>query len=144
MAKKDPVREQVTALLRGGNAHLGFEDAIQGFPAKLRDVKPQGLPHSAWELLEHMRIAQAQGSHFADAQRDFHFGLDARSERWAAAAVSDPRSLAPVLNRDESDALFNFCWQGRIMPAQNSRTIHWKAPSPAGLGSLPVAPPNRP
>jgi len=58
MAKKDPVREQVTALLRGGNAHLGFEDAIQGFPAKLRDVKPQGLPHSAWELLEHMRIAQ--------------------------------------------------------------------------------------
>src|SRR6266849_4121781 len=58
MAKKDPVREQVIALLRGGNAHLGFEDAIQDLPAKLRDVKPQGLPHSAWELLEHMRIAQ--------------------------------------------------------------------------------------
>lgn len=55
---KDPVREQVLQLLRGGNAHITLEDAIAGLPPKLRGVKPDGAPHSAWELLEHMRIAQ--------------------------------------------------------------------------------------
>jgi uncharacterized damage-inducible protein DinB len=54
----DPVREQVLAALRGGNAHVTFDNAIKNFPADLRDVKPKGMPHTAWELLEHMRIAQ--------------------------------------------------------------------------------------
>src|SRR5215831_20221683 len=54
----DPVREQVVALLRGGNAHVGFDDAVKDFPAKLRGTKPPGAEHTAWQLLEHMRIAQ--------------------------------------------------------------------------------------
>ena len=53
----DPVREQVIKLLAGGQAHLTFEDVVKNFPAKLRGVKPKGAPHTAWELLEHMRIA---------------------------------------------------------------------------------------
>lgn len=55
----DPVRDQVVSLLRGGNAHVTFEDAIGRLPAKLRGVKPEGAEHTAWELLEHMRIAQS-------------------------------------------------------------------------------------
>ena len=54
----DPVREQIIALLRGGNAHVAFDQVVKGFPAKLRGVKPNGAEHSAWQLLEHMRIAQ--------------------------------------------------------------------------------------
>jgi DinB family protein len=54
----DPVREQVIKLLRGGQAHLTLDAAIKDFPAKLRGVKPKGAPHSAWQLLEHLRIAQ--------------------------------------------------------------------------------------
>jgi hypothetical protein len=53
-----PLREHVLYLLGGGGAHVDFEKAILGLPAKLRGVKPQGVPHSAWQLLEHMRIAQ--------------------------------------------------------------------------------------
>jgi hypothetical protein len=53
----DPVREQVIKLLAGGQAHVTFEDVVKNFPAKLRGVKPKGAPHTAWELLEHMRIA---------------------------------------------------------------------------------------
>lgn len=52
------LREHLLDLLGGGNAHATFEDAIKEFPAKLRGVKPEGLPHSAWMLLEHLRIAQ--------------------------------------------------------------------------------------
>jgi len=55
----DPVREQVLAALRGGNAHTTFDDAIKSFPAALRGVTRKGLPHTAWELLEHMRLAQS-------------------------------------------------------------------------------------
>ena len=39
-------------------AHLSFEADVADFPATLRGAKPAGVPHSAWELLEHMRIAQ--------------------------------------------------------------------------------------
>jgi hypothetical protein len=53
----DAIREQVINLLRGGNAHVSFDDAVKGFPAKLRGVKPDGAEHTAWQLLEHMRIA---------------------------------------------------------------------------------------
>ena len=53
----DPVREEVMNLLRGGHAHVTFDDAIKDFPAKLRGVKPKGAEHSAWELMEHLRIA---------------------------------------------------------------------------------------
>jgi DinB family protein len=53
----DPVREQVIKLLAGGQAHVTLEDVVKNFPAKLRGVKPKGAPHTAWELLEHMRIA---------------------------------------------------------------------------------------
>ncbi len=52
------LREHLLELLRGGSAHAKFEDAIKAMPAKLRGVKPQNYPHSAWMLLEHMRIAQ--------------------------------------------------------------------------------------
>jgi hypothetical protein len=52
------LREHVLYLLRGGGAHLDFEKAIAGLPPEVRGVKPGGLPHSPWRLLEHLRIAQ--------------------------------------------------------------------------------------
>ena len=52
------LREHLLYLLRGGGAHLDFEKAVTGLPPELRGVRPAGLPHSPWRLLEHMRIAQ--------------------------------------------------------------------------------------
>ena len=54
----DPVREQVVRLLQGGQAHLTLDEVLKNFPQDLRGRKPAGAPHSAWQLLEHMRIAQ--------------------------------------------------------------------------------------
>ena len=45
-------------LLRGRGAHVDFEKVVEEFPAKLRGKKPPGAPHTAWQLLEHLRIAQ--------------------------------------------------------------------------------------
>ncbi len=52
------LRKQLVKLLESGEAHAEFEDAIADFPAELRGKRPKGSPHSPWELLEHMRIAQ--------------------------------------------------------------------------------------
>ena len=53
-----PLRRQVLSLLQSKEAHLDFRDAIADFPAELRGKKPKGAPHTAWQLLEHMRLAQ--------------------------------------------------------------------------------------
>lgn len=52
------LRTHLANLLRMKGAHLTFDDALANFPPDLRGAKPNGAPHSAWQLLEHMRIAQ--------------------------------------------------------------------------------------
>ena len=52
------LRKHVVDLLRGGAAHVRFEDAVNGFPAGKRGTLAPGLPHTGWQLLEHVRIAQ--------------------------------------------------------------------------------------
>jgi hypothetical protein len=54
----DAIREQIASQLDSHEAHAGFDKVVEGLPAELRGVKPKGAPHSAWELLEHIRIAQ--------------------------------------------------------------------------------------
>jgi DinB superfamily len=56
--KQAALRQHLLYLLRGGGAHVDFESAIAGLPAKLRGARPHGIPHTPWRLLEHMRIAQ--------------------------------------------------------------------------------------
>jgi hypothetical protein len=52
------LREHVVYLLNGGGAHAQFDAVIKDMPEKLRGVKPEGLPHTAWMLLDHLRLAQ--------------------------------------------------------------------------------------
>jgi DinB superfamily len=52
------LREHVVELLNGKSAHASFDDAVKTMPEKLSGVKPERFPHSAWMLLEHLRIAQ--------------------------------------------------------------------------------------
>lgn len=52
------LKEHLLNLLDAEGAHINFDDVIKGFPAKLRGKKIDGAPHTAWQLLEHMRIAQ--------------------------------------------------------------------------------------
>lgn len=60
MADNDSaLREQLIELIRGGNAHVDYKKALEDFPGELRGKRPKGSPHTAWQLLEHMRIAQS-------------------------------------------------------------------------------------
>jgi len=57
-AHSKQLREHLIYLLSGGGAHASFDDVVRDMPENLRGVKPGGLPHTAWMLLEHMRLAQ--------------------------------------------------------------------------------------
>jgi hypothetical protein len=58
MSADNILRKHILNVLRGGGAHVGFDEAIADFPARLRGAKPSDAPHTAWQLLEHMRLAQ--------------------------------------------------------------------------------------
>jgi hypothetical protein len=53
-----PVREHLRNLLKNRQAHVHFERVLADFPLDLRGRRPEGIPYSAWELLEYLRIAQ--------------------------------------------------------------------------------------
>lgn len=58
MEKDKALRAHLQDLLDWEDAHANFDPAVEGIPAELRGVAPQGLPHSPWQLLEHIRRCQ--------------------------------------------------------------------------------------
>ena len=58
MTKSDPFRDQLVRLLDWNEAHVDFDGAIKGIPPDKRGVTPASFPHSPWQILEHLRIAQ--------------------------------------------------------------------------------------
>jgi hypothetical protein len=56
-AEDRALREQLVAFLRGGQAHAELKTVLDDFPVKLRGVVPRGAEQSAWQELEHIRIA---------------------------------------------------------------------------------------
>jgi hypothetical protein len=52
------LRDELSALLRGGNAHMSFEAAVSGFPMEEINRQVPNGTYKVWHLLEHMRIVQ--------------------------------------------------------------------------------------
>jgi hypothetical protein len=86
MNSNESLREELDRLLSGKGAHADFDAAVAELPAKLRGVRPEGAQHSAWEVLEHLRIAQHDM---------LEFSRDARHEspKWPEGYW--PKSPAP-------------------------------------------------
>ncbi len=57
MTHEQQIRQQLAKALDWGEAHADFSAVVDDFPADLRGAVPPGFSHSAWELLEHIRIA---------------------------------------------------------------------------------------
>jgi len=58
MKNEKALREHLLELLEGKSAHIGLEAGLKDFPLDRINDKVGGSPHSAWYLLEHIRIAQ--------------------------------------------------------------------------------------
>jgi hypothetical protein len=84
----EPLLKQLLALLEGGQAHVGFDAAVKDFPVADRGRVVDKLPYSAWQILEHLRIAQRDILDFSAPPTGGYHGLE-----WPAAYW--PKSPAP-------------------------------------------------
>ncbi|MDP9038980.1 MAG: DinB family protein [Acidobacteriota bacterium] len=95
------VRTQLVALLDGGQAHATFEAALADLPEAKRGVVPEGLPYSAWQILEHIRITQRDILDFSAPPTGGYHALKWPEEYWPGEAAAGPhawdRSVAAVL-----------------------------------------------
>ena len=83
MTQIDLLRAQIASLLDWGDAHATFDAAVEGVPPEMRGRVPDGLPHSLWQLVEHLRIAQRD---ILDFCRDPHYRhLRFPDDYWPAA-----------------------------------------------------------
>jgi hypothetical protein len=117
---------QLVALLKGGGAHATFEEAVKDLPPALRGERPDGMPHSPWELVEHLRIAQWDIVEFSRNQK--HASPDFPSGYW-------PSSPAPPDERawDNAAAAFKADLKAMIKLVEDPSTDLF-APIPRGDG----------
>ena len=77
-----PLRKQLVALLKGGQAHTTFDDAIKDLPSDHRGIVPPNLPYSAWQLLEHLRITQRDILNFSAPPTGGYHGIKWPDDYW--------------------------------------------------------------
>jgi uncharacterized damage-inducible protein DinB len=58
MGSDKTVRSLLLEQLEGRNAHVDFNQAVQGLTFKQAGIRVEGAPHTIWELIEHIRIGQ--------------------------------------------------------------------------------------
>ena len=79
------LRDQLARLLDWEDAHVGFEAVIAGIPPEVRGALPQGLPYSAWQLLEHLRLCQRDILEFC--RNPGYVDPKSMAEYWPASAA---------------------------------------------------------
>ena len=120
------VRSHLVALLKGGNAHVSFADVLLDFPGDKRGSFAAGLPHTAWQLFEHCRIAQWDILEFSRDSR--HVSPDFPEGYWPSTPVPpDEAAWTKSVKAFEADL------RAMISLVANPRTNLY-APLPWGSG----------
>ncbi len=125
MDRDRALRDHLLYLLRGGGAHAGFEDIVRDFPAALRGARTEGLPHTAWQLLEHVRICQwdilefSRGAaHVSPDWPDGHWPAteapleEGAWERSLAAFRADLAAMQALVDDPATDLFTRIPWGG--------------------------------
>ena len=110
------LREHILELLEGKFAHIDLETALKGFPLSKINARPADSPHSAWELLEHIRLAQwdilefsRDGNHVSPDFPDGYWNkVEASTEQWQKSIEQVLGNLEAMreLVRDKNIDLF--------------------------------------
>lgn len=117
----------VASSLDWDQAHMSIENVFAGLDPSLRNSRPTGLPHSVWDVLEHIRIAQHDLLDFC-RNNDYHHDLEWPDDYWPkdSAPVSDElweKSLAEL--KRETDELKSFT-------TEEARDLTQKIPAGTG------------
>ena len=93
------LRDQLVGLLRGGNAHMGFAEAVADFPEALINARPPNVGYTFWHLLEHLRLTQADILEYLTS-------AGYRERAWPEDYWPAPETRATKEDWDESVAAF--------------------------------------
>ena len=114
MDKDKSLREHVLELLEGKSAHIDIESALKDFSVKQINKNVGGSPHTAWQLLEHIRIAQWDILDFCtnpDYKQmkwpdDYWPNGDGTSEKWRRSVKQiqdDIQAMRDLVSNEKND-----------------------------------------
>jgi hypothetical protein len=117
------LREQLLALISSGEAHADFDAAIGDWPVQLAGAKVANFPHTAWMLLEHMRIAQwdilefsRNPKHVSPKWPEGYWPTSeapANEKAWATSVAEfkkDRRTMEQLVANSKRDLFAKFPW----------------------------------
>ncbi|TKK65577.1 DinB family protein [Ilyomonas limi] len=96
------LKKELATLLTKSHAHVSFDDAIKDIPFEDLGKKPNGVPYSIWQQVEHIRIAQKD-------ILDFSVNKNYRELNWPAdywveeAAPTDEAAWNESIGKIQSD-----------------------------------------
>jgi hypothetical protein len=107
MSRDRQLRDQLVTLLRGGNAHMPFAEAVADFPAEHINTRPPNVPYTFWHLIEHLRITQMDILDYL-TNADYHepawpdeywpaFDQQATKGEWDASVAAFQRDLEAIV-----------------------------------------------
>jgi hypothetical protein len=108
------LREHLLELLEGKSAHIALETALSDFPLKHINTRIENSPHTSWELLEHIRLAQSDILEFSrdpnHVSPDWPDGYwpkaDGTDEEWRASVKQiffDLQAMRDLVNDESTD-----------------------------------------
>lgn len=116
MDEQKELREHLRELLEGKSAHIALKKVLDEFPIDKINTRLENAPHTGWQLLEHLRIAQHDIVEFSrDANHvspDFPDGYwnkeDGTTDNWRKSCAQVLRDLQTMreLVADEKNDLF--------------------------------------
>ena len=121
MDEQKELREYLLELLEGKSAHVDLETVITNFPLEKINDRIENFPHTAWELLEHIRIAQwdilefsRDANHISPEFPDGYWNKkEASAEDWhksVSRILEDLQAMRDLVSDENSDLFEKFAY----------------------------------
>ena len=113
------LREHLLELLEGKFAHIDLETVLKNFPVEVRNERMEYSPHTAWELVEHIRIAQSDILEFSrdpnhispEFPKGYWNHKEASAEDWQSSVkqiLSDLQEMRDLISDPEKNLFEKF------------------------------------
>jgi uncharacterized damage-inducible protein DinB len=114
MDTQKELRSHLLELLKGKSAHIDLETVLNEFPLDEINTRLENATHSAWELLEHLRIAQhdivefsRDAKHVSPKFPDGYWNKkEATAEDWQTSCkqiLNDLQTMRDLISDEKTD-----------------------------------------
>lgn len=107
MGSDKTVRSLLLEQLEGRNAHVDFNQAVQGLTFKQAGIRVEGIPHTIWELVEHIRIGQHDILEFC--KNSEYEALDWPDDYWPEKSKPESKEQFEKSVQEVQDGIEEMC-----------------------------------